>query len=73
MKKLQQLNDSIKSGWQNARLFFYIIMKGDTDMIIMLYVTLITNGLKSFNDVPALLKDQVKEMLELNGIGNLAQ
>ena len=55
-----------------ARLFFYIMKGGEEDMI-MVYVSLITKGLKAIADVPATLREQVKEMLVSIDCGFLAE
>ncbi|NLM38407.1 MAG: hypothetical protein GX202_09825 [Firmicutes bacterium] len=43
------------------------------DMLAMLYATYIISGDKLFSDVPELLKPQVKEILEREGLGHLAK
>lgn len=43
------------------------------DMLAMLYATYIISGDKQFSDVPAILKPQVKEVLEREGLGHLAK
>lgn len=42
-------------------------------MLAMLYTTYIISGDKKYSDVPELLKPQVKEILEREGLGHLAQ
>lgn len=41
--------------------------------MVVIYCTLIVNGKKTFSEVPALLKDKVKQMLEDLELGDLAQ
>lgn len=51
------------------RLRFFITFgkEGDT-MIAMLWAQRIMNGKKTYNDVPRLLKEQVKEILIESGV-----
>lgn len=42
-------------------------------MLAMLFATYIISGDKKYSDVPDLLKPQVKEILEKEGLGHLAQ
>ncbi|MFS0864138.1 CD1375 family protein [Fredinandcohnia sp. 179-A 10B2 NHS] len=42
-------------------------------MLAMLYATYIMRGLKTYSDVPEMLKPQVKEILEAEGVGHLAE
>lgn len=42
-------------------------------MLAMLYSTYIISGDKKFSDVPEMLKAQVTEILEREGLGHLAQ
>ena len=44
-------------------LFNLLIQKGDVDMMAMLFAQKIILGKLTFNDVPAKLKEQVKEVL----------
>ncbi len=39
----------------------------------MLYATYIIKGMKTYPDVPELLKPQVKQILEDEGLGHLAE
>ncbi|MBX9972543.1 hypothetical protein [Cytobacillus firmus] len=41
-------------------------------MLAMLFATYIMSGDKSYADVPSMLKPQVKEILEKEGVGHLA-
>ncbi|MEH7236747.1 CD1375 family protein [Bacillus sp. JJ1562] len=43
------------------------------DMLAMLFATYIMKGMKSYSDVPELLKPQVKQILEDEGLGHLAE
>jgi hypothetical protein len=49
------------------RLFIAFGKEGDT-MIAMLWAQRIMNGKKTYNDVPRLLKEQVKEILIESGV-----
>jgi hypothetical protein len=49
------------------RLFITFGKEGDT-MIAMLWAQRIMNGKKTYNDVPRLLKEQVKEILIESGV-----
>lgn len=42
-------------------------------MLALLYATYIMRGLKKYSDVPELLKPQVKQILEDEGLGHLAE
>jgi hypothetical protein len=48
-------------------------MEVKKDMLAMLYASYIMKGLKSYSDVPELLKPQVKTILENEGLGHLAE
>ena len=50
----------------------YYILKGDDLMMAMLFASKVILGKIEFKDVPRLLKPQVKEILEENGLGDLA-
>ncbi|WP_269153261.1 hypothetical protein [Neobacillus sedimentimangrovi] len=41
--------------------------------LAMLFATYIMRGIKSYSDVPELLKPQVKQILENENMGHLAQ
>lgn len=43
------------------------------DRMAVVYATLIINGKKEFKDVPARVKDQVRQVLEDLDLGELAQ
>lgn len=49
----------------------YILKIKENDMMAMLYAQQIMMGKKSFNDVPRLLKDKVKEILIDSGCEDL--
>lgn len=49
------------------RLFITFGKEGDT-MIAMLWAQRIMNGKKTYNDVPRLLREQVKEILIESGV-----
>jgi len=69
MGKMKNLISRVKAA---AGLFFYVMKGGEQDMI-MVYVSLITKGLKAIADVPAALREQVKEMLISIDCGFLAE
>ena len=48
-----------------------IFRKGELDMIAMLWTQRIMCGKKTYNDVPRLLKEQVKELLIESGCEDL--
>lgn len=53
---------------------FYILLQNDggKEMMAMLWAQQIMLGKKTFEQVPRLLKDKVKEILEDSGMGDLA-
>lgn len=42
-------------------------------MLALLYATYIMRGLKKYSDVPEMLKPQVKQILDDEGVGHLAE
>lgn len=50
---------------------FIVFGKEGTDMIAMLWAQRIMYGKKTYNDVPRLLKEQVKEILIESGMEEL--
>jgi hypothetical protein len=54
-------------------LFLFRLLKGDDDMMAMLFAQRIILGKSTFAQVPALLKEQVKEILVDSGMGFLAE
>ena len=55
-------------------LLFHILFGKEGDvMMAMLWAQQIMLGKKKFSDVPALLKDQVKEILVDSGVENLIE
>lgn len=57
---------------QRLDLCLYILRKGDTDMAII-YATLIIKGVKTFSQVPACIKDKVKDCLVDLDVPELAE
>lgn len=56
------------------KLIFKIILgKGGEEMMAMLWAQQIILGKKTFAQVPKLLKDKVREILEDSGMGELAE
>lgn len=53
---------------------FFILLQNDggKEMMAMLWAQQIMLGKKTFEQVPRLLKDKVKEILEDSGMGDLA-
>lgn len=50
-----------------------LYMKGGEEMMVMFLATRIVLGKLEFKDVPDVLKEKVKEELEINGLGFLAE
>lgn len=50
----------------------YILWKGGDDMMAVIYVSLIIAGMRTYKSVPQILKEEVKKILETQGLGNLA-
>lgn len=50
-----------------------LYMKGGEKMMVMFLATRIVLGKLEFKDVPDVLKEKVKEELEINGLGFLAE
>lgn len=55
-----------------TNLFILIQNNGGKEMIAMLWAQQIMLGKKTYGQVPRLLKDKVKEVLEDSGMGELA-
>lgn len=53
-------------------LLYLLLGKGGVDMMAMFLATRIILGKLEFKNVPAVLKPQVREVLEENGLGELA-
>ena len=53
-------------------LFILLQISGGKEMMAMLWAQQIMLGKKTFEQVPRLLKDKVKEILEDSGMGELA-
>ena len=55
-------------------LFLFILLQisGGKEMMAMLWAQQIMLGKKTYDQVPRLLKDKVKEILEDSGMGELA-
>ena len=49
-----------------------IIFRKDVDAMAVVYATLIIKGKKTFSEVPAKIKDQVRDVLEALDCGDLA-
>ena len=50
-----------------------LLGKGGADMMAMLWATKIILGKKKFSDIPAKLKEQVREILIENGLEELLE
>lgn len=50
-------------------LAFLFILKGDDEMLVTVYVTLVVAGRREFEAVPTNLKDGVKAELKALGLG----
>lgn len=59
---------------ETLRIILYILLQNDggKEMMAMLWAQQIMLGKKTFEQVPRLLKDKVKEILEDSGMGDLA-
>lgn len=59
---------------ETLRIILYILLQNDggKEMMAMLWAQQIMLGKKTFEQVPRLLKDKVKEILEDSGMGELA-
>ena len=55
-----------------TNLFILLQNSGGKEMMAMLWAQQIMLGKKTYNQVPRLLKDKVKEILEDSGMGELA-
>ena len=55
-----------------TNLFILLQYSGGTEMMAMLWAQQIMLGKKTYGQVPRLLKDKVKEILEDSGMGELA-
>lgn len=55
-----------------TNLFIILQNNGGKEMMAMLWAQQIMLGKKTFEQVPRLLKDKVKEILEDSGMGDLA-
>lgn len=55
-----------------ANIFILLQTNGGKEMMAMLWAQQIMLGKKTFEQVPRLLKDKVKEILEDSGMGDLA-
>ena len=51
---------------------FILLQNGGKEMMAMLWAQQIMLGKKTYGQVPRLLKDKVKEVLEDSGMGELA-
>ena len=62
-----------REAWETIDLTVDMIRKGGEKGMAMVYVTLITKGAKTFDEVPALLKPQVENyLIELEWPGFVA-
>ena len=53
--------------------YIKLYMKGGEKMMVMFLATRVVLGKLEFKDVPDVLKEKVKEELEINGLGFLAE
>lgn len=58
---------------ETLRIILYILLQNDggKEMVAMLWAQQIMLGKKTYEQVPRLLKDKVKEILEDSGMGEL--
>ena len=59
--------------WATSLLFQILFGKGGEDMMAMLWARQIMLGKKTFAQVPAKLREQVRELLVDSGVGELAE
>ena len=52
---------------------YFTLQKGSKEMMAMLWAQQIMLGKKTYDQVPRLLKDKVKEILEDSGMGELVK
>jgi hypothetical protein len=57
----------------NVFLFLFRLLKGDMTVMALLFAQRIILGKSTFAQVPALLKEQVREILIDSGVGYLAE
>lgn len=53
--------------------YIRLYAKGGKEMMVMFLATRVVLGKLEFKDVPDVLKEKVKEELEINGLGFLAE
>ena len=56
-----------------TNIFIYVIGKEGKEMMAMLWAQQIILGKKTYGQVPRLLKDKVKEILEDSGMADLVK
>jgi hypothetical protein len=61
---------TLKKLWHKVKVMYSIWKGGEKDMATV-YVTLIINGYRTYDEVPAVLKPQVKEQLIVLGLEEL--
>lgn len=54
-------------------LIIKILFRKDVDKMAVVYATLIIKGKKTFADVPAVIQEQVKDVLIALDLGDLAE
>ena len=59
--------------WATSLLFQILFGKGGEDMMAMLWAQQIMLGKKTIAQVPAKLREQVRELLVDSGVGELAE
>ena len=59
--------------WATSLLFQILFGKGGEDMMAMLWAQQIMLGKKTFAQVPAKLREQVRELLVDSGVGELEE
>lgn len=59
--------------WATSLLFQILFGKGGEDMMAMLWAQQIMLGKKTFAQVPAKLREQVRELLVDSSVGELAE
>lgn len=72
-KKLIGKVESICFWLMDFLSYIKLYAKGGDEMMVMFLATRVVLGKLEFKDVPDVLKEKVKEELELNGLGFLAE
>lgn len=72
-KKLIRKIKSIRFWLMGFLSYIKLYVKGGEEMMVIFLATRVVLGKLEFKDVPDVLKEKVKEELEANGVGFLAE